>query len=247
MKQETVEKHTVIEDGEMCPWSPDGDNQEDSFQQKMELFVKTIWWWIASKYRRFKIWILNPSRLLRWMLVALFVLFAGMIALNKGYFDNFSWAPTLKEHATPSDWVTATGIYFAVSGWIVNAIVTMRNSVKQHSINTLLQSRLSKTYMDEAHKARDILSDYSPERPAPAKFIQEHGDQYSVDFILNYIEFMAVGIKHGDLHEDVMKDSMRGIVIRFTAITMPYIQATRKTHGHRTFENLMWIRKRWGG
>ena len=226
---------------------PTKPSHGDSNHKRAESRIKIAYWVIYGKCRRFKIWLLNPSRLLRWMLFALFVLYIGLVALGKGYLDHFTWAIVLKKQLLPVDWVTSTGIYFAVSGWIVSAIVTMRNSVKQHSINTLLQSRLSKTYMDEAVNARGALAGYDPEHPVPAGHIENHENHYSIDYILNYIEFMAVGIKHGDLHEDVMKDSMRGIVLRFTAITMPYIEDSRLKVGPRTFENLLWLRKRWGG
>ena len=214
--------------------------------KKYKIILKLIWWQIHSKYRHFKIWLLNPSRLLSWFLIILTISFFSLVALGKGYFDHLNVAE-LKNQILPTEWATTTGIYFAVSGWITNAIVTMRNSVKQHSINTLLQSRISKVYLDEGTRALTVIAAYTVDNPAPANAIEGHKDQDAVDYVLNYIEFLAVGVKHGDLHEDVMKDSMRGIVNRFTTITMPYIKEVRNTHGPRTFQNLLWLRKRWKG
>ena len=209
--------------------------------------VKIFYWRIASKYRRFMLYMLNPSRLLRTLLLLLFLGFLLLIMLSRGWLD---WIPapqvsTLKSQISPVDWVPTTTIYFAVSGWLVNAAVTIRNSVKQHTINTLLQSRLSKTYMDEADKARAALKDYAPDKVAPILHIKDHPDKNSIDYILNYIEFIAVGVRHGDLHEGVMKDSLRGIVLGFTHVTSLYIQDKRLAPDSRTFENLLWLRNRW--
>lgn len=209
--------------------------------------LKKFWWKCASKLRRFSLWVFNPSRLLRLLLLLLFLAFVALIALRRGWID---WVPlaslaVAKAEVKDVDWVATTTIYFAVSGWLVNAIVTIRNSVKQHTINTLLQSRLSKTYMDEGDKARTALKPFSPDKIAPAAFIKNHSEKNSVDYVLNYIEFIAVGMRHGDLHEGVLKDSMRSIVLSFTGICSLYIEELRARPNSRTFENLIWLRKRW--
>lgn len=216
-------------------------------EEKPVSAAKKIWWYLNSKWRRFSLWVFNPSRLLRLLLLILFVAFAALVALKRSWLD---WLPfaslvSAKAELKDVDWVATTTIYFAVSGWLVNAIVTIRNSVKQHTINTLLQSRLSKTYMDEADKAREALKDYAPDKVAPLNHIKDHDDRNSVDYILNYIEFIAVGMRHGDLHEGVMKDSMRGIVTGFAHVTSEYIQFKRRKPGSRTFENLLWLYGRW--
>lgn len=42
-----------------------------------------------------------------------------------------------------TNWLFLFATFLAVVGWITTAIVNLRNSIKQHTINTLLQSRLS--------------------------------------------------------------------------------------------------------
>lgn len=209
--------------------------------------AKVAWWTVASSYRRFTIWLMNPGRLLRWLLILVVVAFSALVALHRGYLDGLTFLNVLalKQEFVPTDWLPTITVCFAVAGWLVNSIVTIRNSVKQHTINTLLQSRLSKTYMDEGDAARAALQPYVPKKlKAPADFILNHKDRNSIDYVLNYIEFIAVGIMHGDLHEGVMKDSMRGIVTGFTGVTILYINELRKTRP-RTFQHLMWLRKRW--
>ncbi len=178
------------------------------------------------------------------MLLILTALFGLFVLLELGKLDQFGAAP-LKLGMSSVNWVPTLGIYFAVAGWIINAIVTMRNSVKQHTINTLLQTRLSATYMERATAVRTILMGYSPERRAPPGLINfDVATSQTIDYILNYIEFMAVGIRHGDLHEQVLRDSMRGIVIRFVGTTQDYIDDLRRD-APRTFQNLLWLYERW--
>lgn len=220
---------------------------EEAKNKQPVSFAKKSYWVVTSKVRRFTIWLLNPSRLLKWLLCLLFLAFVALLALHKKYLDGtpFFDVTTVEKELSLVDWVATTTIYFAVSGWLVNSIVTIRNSVKQHTINTLLQSRLSKTYMDEANKARKALQPYVTKKiPAPATDIEAHADKDAIDYILNYIEFIAVGIRHGDLHEGVMKDSLRGIVTGFTGVCLPYISEQRVARP-RTLENLMWLRSRW--
>jgi hypothetical protein len=144
-------------------------------------------------------------------------------------------------------WAAIIGVYLAAVGWLTSAIVTVRNSVKQHTITTLLQTRLSTTYMDKAMKALDfyLQSAYSSFNPAPAAVVKASASKNDIEYVLNYFEFLAVGIREGDLHENVLRLSMRGIVVRFTRTSSDYIQALRQDNGPLTFANLLWLYSRW--
>lgn len=186
----------------------------------------------------------KPSKVLWAMLLVVTVLLLIFIALEKGWLDWLGAGP-YKVGMEKASWVPALGVYFAVVGWIINAIVTMRNSVKQHTINTLLQTRLSATYMERATAVRVILDGYSPLNRVPVGLVNfDFSTSANIDYILNYIEFMAVGIIHGDLHEQVLRDSMRGIVLRFVGTTHDYIDDLR-IEAPRTFKNLLWLYERW--
>ena len=124
--------------------------------------------------------------------------------------------------------------------------------MKQHTINTLLQTRLSATYMDYAKTiSATLTSSYSVDSPIPLDKLQGNAEcKHAVDYLLNFQEFLAVGIRHGDLDEYVLRDSMRGIVVDFTAIVWEYIVyvRSRSSGGHeksKTYEHLLWLRARW--
>lgn len=140
----------------------------------------------------------------------------------------------------------------AVTGWIFTAMVTMRNLTKQHTITTLLQSRLSVTYMENVkavnasftHHGKIIpLTQAEIESPPPGVNL------VALTYILNYLEFVALGIRHGDLHEGVMKSSLRGILCDTVSVAEQLIETRRRInqHGRRpsVYEHLMWLDARW--
>lgn len=220
-------------------------NMSERKYQTVEEIAQVAQWMAQEAYKRSMIWIFNPNRLLRLMLLMMWLLFFGFILLEKDVFKG-RWIHQFQVGMSKQDWLPTLGVLLAATGWITSAIVTIRNSVKQHTINTLLQTRLSATYQENAADARTGIKGHTPENPAPlAKIKGTPETQSAVEYLLNYIEFMAVGIRHGDLHEAVLKDSMRGIVTRFTAISEEYIVDVRKVSGPRTFQHLLWLRKRW--
>ena len=68
------------------------------------------------------------------------------------------WVLKFKEHLLfwiiPAPQITNWGILIAalvaMVGWLVTSIITTRNSIKQHTVTTLLQTRLSAEYMKHA-------------------------------------------------------------------------------------------------
>lgn len=217
----------------------------DSNHRLAEDFTRFANFRAEDAYRRIMIWIFNPNRLLRLMLGAMWLIFLGFILLEKDVFKGM-WIHQYQVGMNKQEWVPTVGVLLAATGWITSAIVTIRNSVKQHTINTLLQTRLSATYQDYAAKARTGLKGHTPEFPASLDKIKATDNGLAgTEYLLNYIEFMAVGIRHGDLHEAVLKDSMRGIVTRFTSISQEYIDDCRSKNGLRTYQHLLWLRNRW--
>ncbi|MDP3761521.1 MAG: DUF4760 domain-containing protein [Ramlibacter sp.] len=134
----------------------------------------------------------------------------------------------------------------------MNAIVTIRNSVKQHTVNTLLQSRLSQLYMQKVGEVNAALAPPGqPYRRLAAEQISATESVAVVDgvrYFLNYFEFVAVGVRHGDLDEDLMKGSLRGIVSRLSDAGHELIRVeSGETSGkpNKTYEHLKWLNRRW--
>lgn len=153
-----------------------------------------------------------------------------------------------------SNWLFLIGVVSAITGWIVSGYITLRNSIKQHTINTLLQSRLSATYMAEArHINKTFFNPGMGKEPVElSKLIDPDNvdDRAAVDYVLNYFEFLAVGIRHGDLDKNVLKHTMRGILVRLYEKMELYLKYMREDDGKvvrkpTQLEHLTWLYNEW--
>lgn len=145
-------------------------------------------------------------------------------------------------------WVGLAGGAVALAGWIVTALVNIRNSIKQHTVNALLQSRLSAVYMGYVERINGYFfaSDGTIIPLVEEDFSTEEGRKKveAARYILNYMEFLAVGIRHGDFHEGLLKRSLRTIVINIHSFAELFITRHRKGNP-RVYANFMWLYGRW--
>jgi hypothetical protein len=156
---------------------------------------------------------------------------------------------------TATSWLSLVAILAAVSGWITTSLITLHNARRQHTINVLLQSRLSQAYQQ---RLRDAISKYPTIKKItkvkdgdwrdPKKWEALEGIKY----MLNYFEFVAIGIRQGDLDEKTLKMSLRGIVLTLTQVADAYIKYARgelkendgQTSPH-SYEHVLWLKARW--
>ena len=84
----------------------------------------------------------------------------------------------------------------------------MRNSRKQHTINVLFHTRLSPEFISYVE---NIKSCFPGESQITVKEIEDNPDanvKEAVRFLLNYYEFIAVGVRHGDLDIKLIRDCL---------------------------------------
>ena len=152
-------------------------------------------------------------------------------------------------------WVGVAGILAAATGWVVTSMVNLHNARRQHTVNVLLQSRLSQAYQQ---RLRDVVKAF-PVTPKVTKLrvgdwnTQEYSEAIDgVKYLLNYFEFVAVGIRTGDLDEKTLRMSLRGILTTLCDMADVYIRYQRgeleENDGYpsnRSYEHVLWLRKRW--
>lgn len=149
-------------------------------------------------------------------------------------------------------WLAFLGGWGAILAAITTARITIKNAIKQHTITTLLQMRMSETYMQ---RARVVGRTYFPPEgiylvrdEAGAK--PEKGDSIpELSYVINYLEFVASAIRYGDLDEGLMRESLRGLVCNLFECARPFIKYLRES-GERgpnplLFEHLEWLYQRW--
>jgi len=161
-------------------------------------------------------------------------------------------------HLDQREWIILLGVYGAITGWLISSIVAVRNSIRQHTMNILLQSRLSQTYVDRAtlvheryfhplgirHLTEEELHTNAPEAQLPA-----------LRYILSYLEFIAVGIRYGDLNEKLMRRTLRGLACSLYEASGALVaagprgssagQTSKRSMGLTTLDNLAWLYDHW--
>lgn len=106
-----------------------------------------------------------------------------------------------------------------ILGWLIHASLAARHQRRQHTLNVLLQTRMSTEYQSQA---RNLRCFYPPSSVIPQEVVEAYYEnklsskkdeqkKLNVDaavYFLNFYEFLAIGIRHGDLDEDVLFDSL---------------------------------------
>jgi hypothetical protein len=157
--------------------------------------------------------------------------------------------PLFNQHAFSgaAGWLTYVGAVSAILSYLGREFLAMRSSRKQHTVTVLLQSRLSTAFND---RAKAFLRGY-PVMPSltmvkvgdwddPAK----HEALEGLKYLLNYYEFIAIGVRTGDLDEEYLKLSLKSIVRNLCSVADAFIQKGQ-TRDHEVYKNLLWLRDRW--
>jgi len=195
----------------------------------------------------------RPSRILGLLLFLELGLFFALV-LWESCLDNWRFVGRDAPKLVMSNWLFLIGVVSAITGWIVSSYITLRNSIKQHTINTLLQSRLSATYMTEAKLInKTFFNPGMPETPVDINGIldpEKFEERAAVDYIMNYFEFLAAGIRHGDLDKKVLRHTMKGMLIRYYEKMQPYIKYMRGDDGTiverpTQLEHMTWLYHEW--
>ncbi len=130
----------------------------------------------------------------------------------------------------------------ATCGWLYAARKARALSRKQHTINIIMQGESSNEF-------RDAEACVSPHlRSTDSVVIDEmHGaDKAAFRMVLNRYEFIATGIRNGDLDERLVKDALRGTILSLYEICEAAIYKQRDNRRRQAlYEHLEWLHSRW--
>lgn len=142
-------------------------------------------------------------------------------------FDNwlFLWvlpAPQI------TNWGILVAALVAMIGWLVTSIITTRNSIKQHTVTTLLQTRLSAEYMKHASMVNNLL-DSDDKLTINLEFLKtaDSDVKNSLTYTLNYVEFLSAGLRCGDFDNLLLKMTMKGIFKNLYSRCKPLLDELR--------------------
>ena len=172
--------------------------------------------------------------------------FAGLFLFVRFYLKDPQAVPLLA--------VVAYGAAaFALTGWVVQSWISIRNSRKQHTINVLFNTRLSPEYIQNTENIRAYFPEESEIKLKDLKEMPDRTVMESVRFLLNYYEFVAVGIRHGDLDIRLIRDCLCSQLCIFVDRCEDVIRNVRNENQFwepapgktRLLRNLVWLRVKW--
>ena len=153
------------------------------------------------------------------------------------------------------------GAFLAVTGWVATNTINTVNQRKQHTLKILFEMRHSQIYQDHIHSLQALTRTYQAyNRALTCEEIETRPDETegrvpspeqinAVDFILNHFEFIALGVRNGDLDPHFVRKSLAGQILgtytRFECWIETYAEATtvqgRRYATLRTYENFLWL------
>ena len=193
------------------------------------------------------------------------VLLSCALLLAILYFSNQIVPDSENDHF--SNWISFLGFVGTTASILLAAYTFMRSadnarrqSRKQHTITILLESRLSEEFrnMNEQRKSvfkpgSDIIhSDWKNAKDRKKRYphsdLEEVEDRYktadALMFMLNYYEFLALGIRTGDLDEDLLRGTMRGLMCSMVDDARDVIFHLQK-ESPSIYEHLRLLYERW--
>ncbi|MDC5002128.1 DUF4760 domain-containing protein [Acinetobacter baumannii] len=154
--------------------------------------------------------------------------------------------------------ITILATVAAVCGWIFTARVQTINAIKGHSMQVLMNSRTSTVYMQKVDKTIEIRrsllkgdgsseSDKQDVVLTAEKFeaLPHEDDRSAVVYMLNFLEFVAIGIRHYNLDEELIRSSLRSILNSNYKLYKPVIEHLRKADNPAIFVQLELLHDRW--
>jgi hypothetical protein len=116
---------------------------------------------------------------------------------------------------------------------------------KQHSLNVMLTASFNKEFRD----AYKTIAPFIRANNLPDIQTDDNGNndlREALRLVLNHYEFVAAGIRNGDMDETLIRDSERGTILTIFEAVQKYIESLRTTRRRRSInEHLEWLHRRW--
>ena len=136
------------------------------------------------------------------------------------------------------------GVALATAGWVYSAKRNRTLSKKQHTFNALLQASFAPKYQDAMDALREHLR--AGKFPEDLSKTENSDVRKHLKFILNHYEFLAAGIRNGDISERLLRDSEKSTIIVLFESSEKYVHDTRDNRKRTsTYEHIQWLYERW--
>lgn len=152
-------------------------------------------------------------------------------------------APSLAPLITACAAATFAAIGWAVAGWIAH-----RNAVRQNTTNIIFARFAQATFGDAMHRFHEEFGFAVSDRVTPQLMLNARARNAdgikaaeSVNYLLNYYEFISAGVISGDLDAEIVRQNIRGVLCYYYDKCELHIHAANKKNP-RAFEHLRKLR-----
>lgn len=153
------------------------------------------------------------------------------------------------------------GVGVALWTYVNSVRKAARNQRKQHTITILFETRLSEQFQKANRLRKRVFPEYqditiekwnAARKATPEGESEEHhrfarlqnDGAEALQMLLNYYEFLAVGLSEGDLDEAMLQKTIRGIMCNLVDDARELI-ADLRANNNKTFENLIPLYEKW--
>lgn len=188
-------------------------------------------------------------------------LLAGFTATLYAHFPNDPSTRYQTFSGVAATIVAMVGVVSAIATFILNARAQRRAQRKQHTISILLEMRLSERFATLHSQRSTVFPEYQdvlfedwnaariakPRDDSTAAIKTEsslNAGAHALTSLLNYYEFLAVGIIQKDLDPDLLKNTLRGIMCNLVDDSRLLIAAMR-ARNPKTYEHLVQLYDDW--
>lgn len=146
------------------------------------------------------------------------------------------------------------------AGWWVQATISSAAARKAHTVNTIMNQRNSELFINKNDNVIQIFPRKKTIHPVFSEYLMDpHNKKFKdakfqddfleaakdLSYVLNYYEFIAVGVINGDFDEKLIKECFLGILIGLEKRAYLVIQSAQKMQNSKTFESIVELVDRW--
>lgn len=139
--------------------------------------------------------------------------------------------------------ITFLGINSAIIGWLYTVRMQNITNMRNRSIQSITDARLSDQYNQKLDSIYELLK-YQKTLTYTKYSTFNSYEKSVIHYILNYYEYIAIGIKYSELDEEIVKRMMKSQVLKPHSTFEDVINNLQKD-SPTFFENFVDLKDRW--
>lgn len=177
---------------------------------------------------------------MRWTLPVMAVIFGVISGCLVKYIYDSGFSPDIG--SGPYILLSGSLSMFLVSiGWFVSLYISRR----QNTLGLIAQSMHSERYQDSVSLIDKSFPDGSTITPEELKKAENHEIKKAAVYVLNYLEFICIGIRQNDLSETVCKKYYKSGFKHFYQKNKSIIELSQNNYSPLVWEHFIHYTKKW--